>query len=249
MWMTNERAIKFEVEVRHRYRLAALSAVNKRVLDIGCGLGWGAEYLAKRKAKQVVGIDRSLAAINYAKNNFKLKNLSFQRLDVKDLGKLKTKFDLVLIFELLEHLPEKSLDCFLKNIHDLLRPTGRLMISTPNKLATRFLNPYHTQEFTPAELVSLVEKYFTNIKLLGVSCVNQKLIEHRRSHKFVKWLGQFKIIQELLPLIPKKIKRKATGEDKLPKVKLSEFVLSAKKVEKSDSLILMAKPRNQAAGR
>lgn len=249
MWMTNERAVRFEGEVRHRYRLAAKSAVNQRVLDVGCGLGWGAEYLAKNKAKQVMGIDRSGAAINYAKTNFKLKNLRFKQLDIKDIRELKNKFELVLVFDVLEHLPKKTIKKFIKDMSRCLSPGGRIMVSTPNKLVTRFSNPYHVQEFSPKELISLFSQDLTKIKLWGVKCVNQKLIEQRGKHKLIGWLGQYKLVQELLPLIPKKIKRKVTGEDKLPRVKPSEFVLSAKQVEKSDSLILMAKKKSLRAGR
>lgn len=247
--MTNERAVKFEGEVRHRYQLAAKGVVNKRVLDVGCGLGWGAEYLAKKKAKQVLGIDRSLAAINYAKINFQLKNLSFRQLDVKDIRELKTKFDLVLIFDVLEHLPKKLMKKFIKDVSQCLSLGGRVIVSTPNKLVTRFSNPYHVQEFSADELRRLFSQDFTEIKLWGVRCVNQKLIEYRGKHRLVNWLGQYKLVQELLPLIPKKIKRKVTGEDKLPRVEPSEYILSAKQVEKSDSLILMAKKKSLRVGR
>ncbi|MFH0942923.1 MAG: class I SAM-dependent methyltransferase [Candidatus Beckwithbacteria bacterium] len=247
--MTNERAVRFEGEVRHRYELAGKLAVNKQVLDIGCGLGWGAEYLAKKKAKQVLGIDRSGAAINYAKTNLRLENLRFMQLDVKNIRKLKTKFDLVLIFDVLEHLPVNNVDCFIKDINLKLKPKGIVMISTPNKLVTRFSNPYHTQEFTPDGLVKLLGKYFTNLKLSGVSCVNRKLKAVRQKHELINWLGQSKLVQELLPLVPKQIKRKVTGEDKLPGVKKSEYVLSTKQVEKSDSLILIARMKSLKAGR
>ena len=40
------------------------------LLDIGSGLGGTAEYIRQRKGCNIVGIDKDIKAIRYAKNNF-----------------------------------------------------------------------------------------------------------------------------------------------------------------------------------
>lgn len=70
-------------------------------------------------------------------------------------------FDLILSFETIEHIPFYKQA--LANLHRLLRPGGELLISSPNRPVTSPLakrltdtpaNKFHTQEFTPDELLS-----------------------------------------------------------------------------------------------
>ena len=230
--MTNERAKRFEGEVRHRYQLAAKGVVNKRVLDIGCGLGWGAEYLAKKKAKQVLGIDRSGAAINYARQKYSCPNLVFKTLEAQKIRRLTGSFDMVVAFELIEHLPKIAVKQWITDIKKILKPGGRVMISTPNKLATRFKNPYHVQEFTAKELKQLFSRKFTELKLRGIKKPDKELFQQS---SVISWLGQFRIVQELLPLIPAKLRQSA------PAVKASAYIITDKQISGCPSLLLSAR--------
>src|SRR5215467_1277008 len=80
---TGERVIPGEVDVdllnEHlaRYAFAARLARGKRVLDAGCGAGYGSAELA-RAALSVVGIDISAEAVAYAGANYQLPNLTFE---------------------------------------------------------------------------------------------------------------------------------------------------------------------------
>jgi SAM-dependent methyltransferase len=72
---TGERVIPGEVDVdllnEHmaRYTFAARLARGKRVLDAGCGAGYGSAELA-RAAERVVGVDRAPEAIEFARANY-----------------------------------------------------------------------------------------------------------------------------------------------------------------------------------
>lgn len=255
MWhnLTNERSEKFEGEILCRYQLARKFCKNKRVLDVGCGLGAGAEYIAKNGAKEVVGIDYSCPAISYAKKKFKLNNLSYKLMNVQELGWLKKRFEIILAFEIIEHLPKYFAETFVKQVSELLTPRGIVIVSTPNKLLTssgreKPLNPYHNQEFTAVGLIKLFGKYFSNFKLFGIKCVNKKIIKHQKwvqenfKHKLITFISRFKITHEfLLPLIPQKIKSWVTGEDKLPAMKLTDFVLTKRGINKCNYLVLIAR--------
>lgn len=232
--LTNERAVRFEGEVRHRYQLAAKAAVNKRVLDIGCGLGWGAEYLAKKKAKQVIGIDRSGAAINYARKKYPWPNLVFKTLEAQKIRRLTGSFDLVVAFELIEHLPKSAVRQFITDIEKILKPGGRVMISTPNKLITRFKNPYHVQEFTAKELKQLFSRKFTEVKLRGMKKTGKELFQQS---SLISWLGQSRIVQELLPLIPAKFRQSAAA------VEASAYIITDKQINCCLSLLLTARKK------
>src|SRR3954462_3875606 len=79
---TGERVIpgEFEVDLLNehlaRYTFAARLARGKRVLDAGCGAGYGSAELA-HAAQSVVGIDQAAEAVEFAREHYRLPNLSF----------------------------------------------------------------------------------------------------------------------------------------------------------------------------
>src|SRR5579885_297921 len=79
---TGERVIPGQVDIdllnEHlaRYAFAARLARGKRVLDAGCGAGYGTAELA-RVALSAAGIDSAADAIDYARANYCLPNLFF----------------------------------------------------------------------------------------------------------------------------------------------------------------------------
>src|SRR5690606_16388283 len=50
----------------------------KRVLEVGCGTGYGAQFLANHGAGRVIGIDRSLRKITEARSRHRQTNLEFR---------------------------------------------------------------------------------------------------------------------------------------------------------------------------
>jgi 2-polyprenyl-3-methyl-5-hydroxy-6-metoxy-1,4-benzoquinol methylase len=99
------------------------------ILDVGCGVGTLALYLAAHKAKSVLGIDlsaRAIALASAAQTTLKLRNLTFKRSELKpDLG----QFDLIIASEIIEHVPHPN--AFVQNLRDNLKPGGTLLLSTP----------------------------------------------------------------------------------------------------------------------
>src|SRR5947209_10327949 len=81
---TGERVIPGEVDVdllnEHiaRYAFAARLAHGKRVLDAGCGAGYGSAELA-HTAQSVIGMDISAEAVEFARANYRLPNLTFEQ--------------------------------------------------------------------------------------------------------------------------------------------------------------------------
>lgn len=60
---------------RYMYVSSCMGVKGKVVLDVGCGVGYGSEYMARNSAKFVLEIDYSTRAIRYALKNFRRKNL------------------------------------------------------------------------------------------------------------------------------------------------------------------------------
>lgn len=114
---------------------------SEKILDVGCGTGKVSIYLAKKHAS-VTGIDFSKEMINHAKDEAKKSNvkIEFKVLDVKELEKLKGKYDTILISLLLPHLKTRiELLNLFKNINKLLKTKGRLIIAEPHPLFDSYM--------------------------------------------------------------------------------------------------------------
>jgi len=93
-----------------RYEWAARTlAPNSRVLDIACGVGYGAFILAQA-GHRVTAIDISADAIAYAKEHFAHPGIDYGCSSAEDLPS-DLEFDAVVSFETIEHLadPEPTL--------------------------------------------------------------------------------------------------------------------------------------------
>src|SRR5438105_2825421 len=171
---TGERVIPGQVDVdllnEHlaRYTFAARLARGKRVLDAGCGAGYGAAELA-HVAQAVMGIDCAVEAVGFAREHYRLPNLQFEQASCTALPHRDSSFDLVVGFEVIEHL-ENWRD-FLREVRRVLAANGQFIVSTPNKLyytESRGLegaNPFHVHEFDFEEFRGELKSIFPYVSL------------------------------------------------------------------------------------
>lgn len=99
-----------------------------RLLDVGCGTGFFMELAHQSSNWEVFGLDLSDWAVNYARQELGIKNISAGTLlEVKLEDNF---FDVVVMTELIEH--DKSPILLLKEAFRLLKDGGLLLITTPN---------------------------------------------------------------------------------------------------------------------
>lgn len=104
-----------------------------RILDVGCGNGRQVTFPLGSEGYSVIGIDVHEPTISSAKALNNLKNVEFISGDIKDLKhKLghAEKFDVVVLSDILEHLPHP--ENLLNEIKNILSPHGIILISIPN---------------------------------------------------------------------------------------------------------------------
>jgi len=171
---TGERVIPGEVDPNllnehlARYAFASRLARGKRVLDAGCGTGYGSAELAK-SALRVVGTDRSADGVGFAREHYRLPNLKFVQASVAKLPYRDASFDLVVAFEVIEHLEDWQ--AFLQEVRRVLVPAGQFIVSTPNRLyyaETRERigpNPFHVHEFDYTEFRHELGATFPDISM------------------------------------------------------------------------------------
>lgn len=136
-----------------------------RILDIGCGKGDVAFFLAQKGAN-VVGIDYAKAAIGLAKKELEKQSkdvqsqVSFFVKDAKQLDFPNDYFDGVVSLDVFEHLYPEELSIVMGNISRVLKKDGFLFVHTePNKF---YVDVVHNLYVYPVSLFLVwVNRLFT----------------------------------------------------------------------------------------
>jgi len=183
------------------YRFAEPYVQGKRVLDFGCGSGYGSARMAKI-AESVEAVDVAEDAIAHAREKFPLPRLQFTHIDpFARLPFADASFDTVLSFQVFEHVT--NVDHYLSEIHRVLRPGGVLVLVTPDR-RTRLLpfqrpwNRWHVKEYSAQSLASLIRQSFTNVQMQLMSGRRDVInVELKRCNK-IKWAS----LPFTLPFLP-----------------------------------------------
>ncbi len=156
---------------RHEAVYAALRhrCAGARVLEAGCGEGYGADLLAD-VAGTVLALDYDALATEHVARRYPrvgVARANLVALPVRDGG-----CDAVVSLQVIEHLWEQ--ERFLRECLRALRPGGALLLSTPNRITfspgrDTPLNPFHTRELSGAELAGLVRAAgFVDVEVSGL---------------------------------------------------------------------------------
>lgn len=176
------------------------------VLDIGCGEGPFSCLLSYYKAK-VLGLDISEGTIEKAAAQakaFGMDNVTFKNIGI-DNSSFTEDFDLIMAFEVLEHLPDDKLAC--EKIYDALTPDGYFLLSVPseNSLTYRYemkrfgyckydSSVGHARRYTEKSIISLMEDN-------GFTVIEYKVVDGPlRSFLFTSSLG-IKLLKYIHPKI------------------------------------------------
>lgn len=153
-----------EAEHVARYRWIAPLAPGRRVLDAGCGMGYGAAILSAAGAREVVGVDIAQAVLEAARPGMP-DGVVLEVADLRSLDADDSSFDLVVCMETIEHFADS--DVVLDELARVLTADGLLALSSPNRTVSAGLNPHHHHEYTAAELRSALGDRLGHVRLVG----------------------------------------------------------------------------------
>lgn len=135
-----------------RYDFAA-GMVSGRVLDLACGVGYGASILADAGC-EVLAIDRSYEAIEYGRENYGRDGIEFRWADAAQFGAQDGQFDAAVCFETIEHIERP--EGLLRAMHDA---APMLVASVPNQdVFPHRNNRFHFRHYTRAQFQDLLER-------------------------------------------------------------------------------------------
>jgi len=190
----------------YKYCISLVSG--KKVLDYGCGSGYGTELISDH-CLQITGVDISPEAIAHAQSHFNGPNLSYlqiERAEIAPLPFTDSSFDVVLSFQVIEHVQDVSV--YLREIERVLRPDGYVIIATPDRSSRLFSfqkpwNMWHLREYTQDQLKDTMESRFSGVNILQIGGKKDVLeIELNRTGRLRQFLLPF-----TMPFTPEFIRR------------------------------------------
>jgi len=144
---------------------------NARILDVGCGIGHFLYFLKNNGYTNFFGIDFSKAQIDFIKENITKKAAVADAFVF--LREAKSPFDLIVINDVLEHVPKEKLFEFLGLVLNCLNSGSTVFIKVPNMsnpfgLRSRYISITHELGLTEHSLLEVLEiAGFSDIKIIG----------------------------------------------------------------------------------
>jgi SAM-dependent methyltransferase len=142
------------------YAFARPHATRGRILDLGCGSGYGTRALVG-SADMVVGLDRVRPDVASRSDG-----TNFLRAELPGLPLSPRAFDLIVSFQVIEHFEDPT--DYVDALSDPLREDGLAIVTTPNLLMSDGVNPYHVHEYLADELAECLGHRFGEVEMLGV---------------------------------------------------------------------------------
>ena len=158
---------------------------NDRILEIGCGTG-SVVFELSTQGYDITGADISRKAIAYGLEKYSGIKLQVQA--AEELQFADETFDVVLSFDLFEHIAE--VDRHVSEVFRILRPGGYYLLQTPNKycnavfatLSNKSLKwrRAHPSLHTPGQLKRRLSRHGFEIRFVKMNAINEFTIRKLR---------------------------------------------------------------------
>jgi ubiquinone/menaquinone biosynthesis C-methylase UbiE len=167
MNLERDPILAYEQKMRAKAVLSYLKpSVNETILEIGCGNGRDLVLIAK-SCKNIAGIDYSPEMVAQAAKkilHYSIENATVAYGNATDLKFDDASFDKVLCSEVVEHIPDW--EQAIKEISRVLKPGGKLVLSTPNNRSFYGIDRYVWERVLKKEWYHPFDKWknYINIK-------------------------------------------------------------------------------------
>ena len=122
-------------EMKHDLISEEFDGFDGNILDVGCGDG-NDSYIKRvldkcSRATRIIGIDRAPSSIDCIKKVLQLENFEAIVMDAEEMNSPQNSFDAIIAGDIIEHLKDPK--GFLLTCHKILKPSGEIILTTPNR--------------------------------------------------------------------------------------------------------------------
>ena len=168
----------------------AAKIISGTVLEIGSGEGYGIMELAP-KAENYIAVDKYNTEISDELK--KANNITFIQTEVPPLREIEdNSIDFVVTFQVIEHINNDKM--FLKEIYRVLKPQGKVILTTPNSMMSLTRNPWHIREYTPKQMEDVLKISFDSYELKGVFGNDKVMDYYNKNKESVRKITRFDIL-------------------------------------------------------
>ena len=174
-----ERQRTTGVNLRHQFILElavdeGLKGV-QRVLEIGCGIGTVTGLIARAAPNaRILASDLSPASIATARATYAdLPNVEWKVINVVT-DPIDGMFDMIILPDVLEHIPEEHHAALFVRLRSILAPNGRVVIHSPDPYYSDWLRVNRPELLQVIDLALHLPDLFKRIHAAGLSLVRFK---------------------------------------------------------------------------
>tara|TARA_B110000908_G_scaffold159180_1_gene201097 strand:- start:583 stop:1359 length:777 start_codon:yes stop_codon:yes gene_type:complete len=168
----------------------AAKLISGTVLEIGSGEGYGIMELAPL-ADNYIAVDKYNTEIS--DELMKTNNITFIQTEVPPLKEIEdNSIDFVVTFQVIEHIKDDKM--FLKEIYRVLKPGGKVILTTPNSMMSLTRNPWHIREYSPEQMGEMLKNSFDNYDLKGVLGNDKVMDYYNKNKESVRKITRFDIL-------------------------------------------------------
>lgn len=136
----------------------------KVLVDVGCGDG-ALTFLFCKAGAEVIGVDPEELGIKFAEEYLTSKGFNPKLIVASGYETTlpENSADCVVMSDVIEHVQDD--ERLLVEARRILKPGGKLIISTPYRLTEKPVDKFHVKEYFPGEIKAVVSKYFTEVEV------------------------------------------------------------------------------------
>jgi cyclopropane-fatty-acyl-phospholipid synthase len=185
-----------EAQLAKKRHIAAKMVMNRpglSVLDIGCGWGGMALYLARNLGAKVKGVtlsDEQLAAARKRATDGELEG--DVRFDLQDYRHVEEKFDRIVSVGMFEHVGRPHYDTYFRKSADLLKKDGVMLMHTIGRVdVPTTTNPFIEKYIFPGGYIPSMSEVMASIERSGLVITDVEVLRLHYAETLKAWRERF----------------------------------------------------------
>lgn len=170
VWHDDPRRLTF-VLARYKFVSKMLSG-SRHVLEVGCADGFGTRVVLQ-EVQRVTAVDFDPLFVDDARNHMNDRWKFDCKVHDMLAGPVEGEFDGAYALDVIEHIPRKDEDVFIRNMIQSLTPHGVLLIGSPSSESQTYASPAskegHVNCKNGPEMKTFFSRFFHNVFLFSMN--------------------------------------------------------------------------------